>query len=412
VGRFKTDHLWYNWAQQVMKNRVRYLIGGTLVMLAISIPAFTVVFGQFSTKFLPPGMESGYGLVELEKMGQAGQLYPISVVIKAKDDTKVFTPKALKAFAGVVNELSESPVVDSVHSIVENASSLILMNNLFFNGDVNALRSRFPEAASLLISENGTGTVIQVFPKNDASYADIKAFARGLQQRDWSQVPGMANFDVAVGGYAATNNDFEHAILSSLPKVVGLVFLITFVLLAISFRSVVLPLKALVMNTLSVAASFGALVLVFQHGVGHQLVGLPAGLGNMLVAVPIVIFCCIFGLSMDYEVFLLSRIQEEYEISGDNEQAVAAGLASTGSLITNAAMIMLLVFGAFIAANVVLTKQLGFGLAVAVLLDALIIRMMLVPSFMATVGEWNWWPNAKQKPAALPPIREEVGASK
>jgi RND superfamily putative drug exporter len=286
------------------------------------------------------------------------------------------------------------------------------MNNLFFNGDVNALRSRFPEAASLLISENGTGTVIQVFPKNDASYADIKAFARGLQQRDWSQVPGMANFDVAVGGYAATNNDFEHAILSSLPKVVGLVFLITFVLLAISFRSVVLPLKALVMNTLSVAASFGALVLVFQHGVGHQLVGLPAGLGNMLVAVPIVIFCCIFGLSMDYEVFLLSRIQEEYEISGDNEQAVAAGLASTGSLITNAAMIMLLVFGAFIAANVVLTKQLGFGLAVAVLLDALIIRMMLVPSFMATVGEWNWWPNAKQQPAALPPIREEVGASK
>jgi RND superfamily putative drug exporter len=172
----------------------------------------------------------------------------------------------------------------------------------------------------------------------------------------------------------------------------------------------VLPLKALVMNTLSVAASFGALVLVFQHGVGYQLVGLPGPLGNMLVAVPIVIFCCIFGLSMDYEVFLLSRIQEEYEASGDNEQAVAAGLASTGSLITNAAMIMLLVFGAFIAANVVLTKQLGFGLAVAVLLDALIIRMMLVPSFMATVGEWNWWPNAKPKVAPVSEVREEVGA--
>jgi RND superfamily putative drug exporter len=410
VGRFKTDHLWYNWAREVMKHRVRYLVLGTMVMLAFSIPAFTVVFGQFSSKFLPPGMESGYGLVELEKMGQAGRLYPISVVVTAKDDTKVFTPAALKAFAGVVTELRDAPVVEEVHSIVENASTLILMNNLFFNGDVKALRDRFPEAASLLISEDGRGTVIQLIVKNDAGYGDIKAFTRSLQQRDWSQLPGLANFTVEVGGYAATNNDFEHAVLSALPKVVATVFLVTFVLLAISFRSVVLPLKALVMNTLSVAASFGALVLVFQHGVGATWIGLPGGLGNMLVAVPIVIFCCIFGLSMDYEVFLLSRIQEEYEISGDNEQAVAAGLASTGALITNAAMIMLLVFGAFIAANVVLTKQLGFGLAVAVLLDALIIRMMLVPSFMAIVGDWNWWPNAKKKPAAATAVREEVGA--
>jgi RND superfamily putative drug exporter len=113
----------------------------------------------------------------------------------------------------------------------------------------------------------------------------------------------------------------------------------------------------------------------------------------MLVAVPIIIFCVVFGLSMDYEVFLLSRIQEEYHQTGDSESAIANGLAATGGIITSAALIMLLVFGAFIAADVILTKMLGFGLAVAVVVDALIIRVMLVPSFMALAGKWNWWPN-------------------
>jgi uncharacterized membrane protein YdfJ with MMPL/SSD domain len=172
-----------------------------------------------------------------------------------------------------------------------------------------------------------------------------------------------------------------------------LVFGVTFILLAWSFRSLILPLKALAMNTLSTLASFGALVLVFQHGYLIGLVGYSEAPGNILVPIPIIVFCLVFGLSMDYEVFLLSRIQEEYLVDGDNERAVATGLAATGGIITNAALIMLLVFGAFAAASVVLTKMLGFGLAVAIVLDALVIRVMLVPSFMALMGKWNWWPN-------------------
>ncbi|MDB5097414.1 MAG: mmpL3, partial [Cyanobacteria bacterium RYN_339] len=163
-------------------------------------------------------------------------------------------------------------------------------------------------------------------------------------------------------------------------------------------------LKALLMNTLSVGASFGALVLVFQHGwPTPALVGLASAPGNILVPVPIIVFCAVFGLSMDYEVFLLARIQEEYLKTGDNRQAVAAGLAATGGIITNAAAIMLLVFGSFVMANVILTKMLGFGLAVAVVLDALVIRVMLVPSFMALVGKWNWWPNIIEPPPAAAP---------
>ncbi|HEY9723510.1 MAG TPA: MMPL family transporter [Oscillatoriaceae cyanobacterium] len=408
IGRFSVSDWWYRWARLVMRYPARFLVGGTLVLIALSTPMLGVKFGQFSTKFLPQGMESGAGLVQLEKMDQAGQLYPISIVIETTDHSMIFAPRNMQAIAGVVRGLRADPVVDSVHSIVENASSLILLDNLFFRGDVAALRRRFPEAASLLISKDGTGTVIQVVPKTSASYASIKAFTRALQDRNWSQVPGMAHMEVALGGAAPSNNDFEAAILNALPKVVALVFVITFVLLYMSFRSVLLPIKALLMNTLSVSASFGALVLVFQNGVGSWLVGFPEAPGVILVAVPIVVFCCVFGLSMDYEVFLLSRIKEEYDRTGDNETAVAAGLAATGGIITNAALIMLLVFGAFIAANVVLTKMLGFGLAVAVLVDALVIRVMLVPSFMALMGKWNWWPHIHARERAPEP-RETVG---
>jgi RND superfamily putative drug exporter len=401
IERFSVSGWWYNWAHLVMKYPARFLVSGTLILLLCSAPLFTVIFGQFSSKFLPAGMLSGQGLLELEQMHQVGQLYPISIVVKNTDGKHVFAPQSMKALAGVVRELRQAPVAQEVHSIVENASRLIVLNNLVFNGDVAALRKRFPEAAALMISVDGTATVIQVVPRSDASYGEIKDFVRGLQKRDWSKVPGFEHSQVELNGAAAINNDFEHAILSNLGKVVGVVFVITFILLYVSFRSVVLPLKALLMNTLSVGASFGMLVLAFQWGwPTPHLVGLAEAPGNILVPVPIIVFCAVFGLSMDYEVFLLARIQEEYLKTGDNQQAVAAGLAATGGIITNAAAIMLLVFGSFVAANVILTKMLGFGLAVAVLLDALVIRVMLVPSFMALVGKWNWWPNIVEPPPA------------
>jgi RND superfamily putative drug exporter len=413
IARLSPTRWWYNWAQLVMRYPARFMVAGTLILLVLAAPLFTVKFGQFSTKFLPANMASGNGLVELEQMKQAGQLYPIQIVIKNKDGRHVFAPASLKALAGQVVELRGARVVQEVHSIVENASRLILLNSLFFQGDVGALRKRFPEAASLMISTDGTGTVIQVVPRTDVSYGEIKDFVRGLQHRDWTKLPGFEHAQVEITGAAAINNDFEYAILSNLGKVVAVVFIITFILLYASFRSVILPLKALLMNTLSVTASFGALVLVFQYGwPSPGLVGLASAPETILVPVPIIVFCAVFGISMDYEVFLLSRIQEEYMATGDNRQAIAAGLAATGGIITNAAAIMLLVFGSFIAANVILTKMLGFGLAVAVVVDALIIRVMLVPSFMALVGDWNWWPNIiKRKDDEPTPMRDEAKIS-
>jgi RND superfamily putative drug exporter len=159
---------------------------------------------------------------------------------------------------------------------------------------------------------------------------------------------------------------------------------------------VLVPLKAVIMNSFSVTATFGLIVLVFQYGVGAQLFRLAGPTEAIVVVVPVVVFAVVFGLSMDYEVFLLSRIKEAYDRTGKNTEATMEGLSATASVITSAALIMILVFGAFAFARVLLMQFMGFGLAVAVLLDATIIRMVLVPAFMQVAGQWNWWPGGRR----------------
>jgi RND superfamily putative drug exporter len=183
-------------------------------------------------------------------------------------------------------------------------------------------------------------------------------------------------------------------------------------MLAIAFRSLLVPIKAIIMNTLSVSATFGLIVLVFQHGVGSQVFGLDGPTSAIFVAVPVLVFAVVFGLSMDYEVFLLSRIKEAFDRSGRNTEATMEGLSATASVITSAALIMILVFGIFAFARVLAMQLMGFGLAVAVLLDATVIRMVLVPAVMQAMGRWNWWPGVrrirpKDRPSSeMPELRD------
>ncbi len=156
------------------------------------------------------------------------------------------------------------------------------------------------------------------------------------------------------------------------------------------------PIKAIIMNTLSVSATFGLIVLVFQFGVGSWIFGLDGPTSAIFVAVPVLVFAVVFGLSMDYEVFLLSRIKEAFDRSGRNTEATMEGLGATASVITSAALIMIMVFGIFAFARVLAMQLMGFGLAVAVLLDATVIRMVLVPAFMQAMGRWNWWPGVRR----------------
>ncbi len=202
-----------------------------------------------------------------------------------------------------------------------------------------------------------------------------------------------AGREVLITGAAQLNRDSVDAITSRLPVVLGLIAVITFVLLFLLTGSLVLPLKALVLNVLSLSAAFGALVWIFQDGHLGAFGTTPTG--TLVANIPVLLFCIAFGLSMDYEVFLLSRIREYWLASGrtaaDVGESVALGLARTGRVVTAAALVMSISFAALIAANVSFMRMFGLGLAMAVLMDATLVRMMLVPAFMQVMGRWNWW---------------------
>ncbi len=210
---------------------------------------------------------------------------------------------------------------------------------------------------------------------------------------------------VEVTGDAAWLTDYQNALRDRLPLALGVVFATTFALLFLFTGSVVLPLKAIVMNLLSLGASFGALVWVFQDGHLSGLTGTEA-LGSLSITTPVLVFAIAFGLSMDYEVFLLGRIAEAYRRTGDNDAAVERGLQRTGGIITAAALLMAVVFAGFVAGGFSPIKQVGLGLVLAVVVDATVVRMLLVPSVMTLMGTANWW-----SPAPLRRLHDRPGVS-
>ena len=192
-----------------------------------------------------------------------------------------------------------------------------------------------------------------------------------------------------VTGQTAFDLDYIGLVLRHAPFAIGLVVVVIYVVLFLLLDSVVLPLKAIVMNLLSITASYGALVWIFQDG--HLASWLDFTPGPIQTATPLIMFCLVFGLSMDYEVLLLSRVQEAYRRSGDNRSAVAEGLSKTAGVITGAAAIMVSVFAAFALADTITIRSIGVGMAIAVFVDATIVRVLLVPATMRLLGKWNWW---------------------
>jgi putative drug exporter of the RND superfamily len=205
-----------------------------------------------------------------------------------------------------------------------------------------------------------------------------------------SRARSPASTEVLVGGDTAEELDYHDTVDAWLPRVLAFVLGLSLVLLTIAFRSIVVPLKAIALNLLSVGAAYGVLVLVFQEGVGNELLGLQRA-ENIAAWVPLFLFSVLFGLSMDYQVFLLSRIRERYRRTGDSDEAVAYGVSSTARLITGAALIIIAVFWGFAMGDLIMFQQMGFGVAVALLIDATIVRGVLVPAGMKLLGRWNWY---------------------
>jgi RND superfamily putative drug exporter len=231
--------------------------------------------------------------------------------------------------------------------------------------------------------------VMQVFPTTSPQDRHTIGLIHSLRQDVLPQATSGTGVVSHVGGITAAFEDVSAFLQDRLPIFIGVVLLLSFLLLLVVFRSLLVPLKAVVMNLLSIGAAYGLLVAVFQKGIGADLINVKEGPIESFV--PMMLFAILFGLSMDYEVFLLSRVKEEYDRTHDNGAAVADGLSATARVITAAALIMVTVFGSFVFGDERVIKEFGFGLAVAIFVDATIVRMLLVPATMELLGDANWW---------------------
>ncbi|HWC29455.1 MAG TPA: MMPL family transporter, partial [Dehalococcoidia bacterium] len=238
---------------------------------------------------------------------------------------------------------------------------------------------------------NGQLQLLNVFPDSAPQDEATSELVHRLREETIAPVVSSRAIPAITTGGPAFVVDFSDYMMDKLPIFFGAVLLLSFLLLMIVFHSVVVPLKAVVMNMLSIGASFGAMVAVFQWGIGASLIGIGKE-GPIEAWAPMMLFAIVFGLSMDYEVFLLTRVREEYDRNGnDNRRAVADGLAATGRVISAAAAIMVCVFGAFILGDDRSVKMVGFALAAAIFIDATLVRLILVPSAMELLGKANWW---------------------
>jgi RND superfamily putative drug exporter len=239
-------------------------------------------------------------------------------------------------------------------------------------------------------SPDGEILLVEAVTKLDPSTQEARAAVMDLRDAAIPAAFAGVAAEVSVTGDAAWTVDYVGVLNSRTPVIFVFVLGLSFLLLMAVFRSIVVPLKAIVMNLLSVGAAYGLLVLVFQHGVGASLFGFRQS--DVIEAwIPLFLFAVLFGLSMDYHIFLLSRIKERYDVTGDNDESVAFGLGSTGAIITGAALIMVAVFGGFAMGDLAMFQQMGFGLAAAVILDATVVRSVLVPATMKLLGARNWY---------------------
>ncbi|MGH7337934.1 MAG: MMPL family transporter, partial [Myxococcota bacterium] len=371
---------WEKWARQLGRHPWRaLLLGGTAVAI-LSAPLLWIRIGLPARHWWPARTEAGAGVETLTRIGVAGYLFPVRVVVEFPEGRAATDQFGLRGLRTFSDSMLADPRVREVRSVVDvdgTRRSLLEYSQLY--ADLPAAREEFGEAVDAYLSRDGRVALLDIVLRDTTSLtgamglvsrARSLAAARGIRQ--------LRGAEIAVGGYVAASLDLQNELLARFPVIIGLVLGATAIMLALAFRSVLVPVKAVIMNSLSVTATFGVLVLVFQLGFGSRVFGLTDPTEAIFVVVPVMVFAVVFGLSMDYEVFLLARIKEAFDRTGRNSEATMEGVSATASVITSAALIMICVFGAFAFARVLLVQLLGFGLALAVLLDATLIRMVLV----------------------------------
>jgi RND superfamily putative drug exporter len=332
-----------------MRRPVVVATATSALLLAIAAPALWIKTGGGGLRQLPPDSAARTGIAHVSAAAGEGAIGPLEVMV---------TPA--EAAPAVADRLA-------------------------------AMRDRIARVPSV----DGGSAMVVAQPIEDPEDRSVRQLVDEVPQL----APPGARIDV--GGAPAASRDFIELIEGHMWVAALLILGASYLVLLGLLRSVLLPLKAVLMTGLSVLSAYGVLVLVYQYGIGPSWIG--ATSDEIDAMVPILLMATVFGLSMDYEVFLLSRIRERYDVHGDTERAVVEGLAGTARTITSAAAIMVVVFGAFVLTSVPVTRQIGLGLAVAVALDATIVRLLLVPATMRLLGRWNWWmPRLRRRPEDVP----------
>jgi putative drug exporter of the RND superfamily len=349
----REGRLWGAIVHSVMRRPVVSLVLAAGLLLALAAPVLALDTGTSGAATLPDRFESKQGYLLLREEFPRESTEPVEIAVAGG----VETPAVRSSFAQLKQELARHPI--------------------------------FGEP---VVETNEAGTVARVTVPIAGNPDGERAIDAVRDLRDEAVPRAFARVDaeVYVGGDTAEELDYHDTVNFWLPLVLLFVLGLSFVLLTIAFRSIVVPAKAIVMNLLSVGAAYGLLVLVFQKGVGNELLGLREA-ETIDAWVPLFLFAVLFGLSMDYQVFLLSRIRERYTQTGDNEGAIAFGVGSTARLITGAALIIIAVFWGFAMGDTIAFQQMGFGIAVALLIDATIVRSILVPAAMKLLGKRNWY---------------------
>ncbi|HCX85000.1 MAG TPA: MMPL family transporter [Micrococcales bacterium] len=387
---------WDAFARTVMRRPVAFLAGAVALLLALAVPAAGMSTFTPDARIIPTSspVRAGFDLVAQE-FGP-GATAPIRVVVTAT------TPLSDGAATGTVLALAEDlRALDGVAGLDSALDVLTLVSP----GDPLAatapdVREALPgdvrQTVDHFVAADDLRLVLDVVP--EATAADPATQDLLAQVRDAATQAvagsgtgaGVATLSIDVGGETAQGVDSNEVIADTLPTVVLAMLAVIFVLLLVTFRSVLLPLKAIAVNLLSVGATYGVLVLVFQDGIGASLFGFESS-DYVQNFVPVLLLTLLFSLSTDYEVFLLNRVREDYVRTGDDVGSVARGLARTAPLISGAALLMVVVFGAFAFAGILPIQQLGFGLAIGIALDATVVRLVVVPASMRLLGRWNWW---------------------
>jgi RND superfamily putative drug exporter len=341
----KASRAWTRWAQAVSRRRWLGAGAGLAVILALTFAATNIQLGSSDADTIAKQGDAKQGLTALEDAGIGeGSILPHEILVQggASPDRVAANLRG----------------VDGIHGAVAPQDGW---------------------------RRDGTA-IVEAIPVPDSGTSEGGATLEAV--RDTSHAAGP---DVRVGGGPAANDDFIDAVYGSFPLMIALIAITTFILLARAFRSLVLPLKAIILNILSVAAAWGVLVLVWQEGYGSEAIWNIQATGSLPSWIPLIIFAFLFGLSMDYEVFILSRMREEYDRTGSTEVAVVQGIGRTGRLVTSAALILFLAFTSMASGPETDVKMFATGLAAGILIDATLIRALIVPAVISLMGRWNWW---------------------